>query len=432
MVSCPGTCPTTTSAAHRAPPEPQPATPRGHGACTMRGVRNLGLLLGLLVVLLSAPARAETSADRQAARRYFEAGNAAYSAGQYALAARAFEEAQRLAPLPEITFSTAQAYRLAYYQDRRPELLRRALELYRRYLKEAPSGRRRSHATLHIEAIEGLLGGPVESPTIEPLPRPAPATELMVTSKTPGARGRIDGGEWLELPFSKSVSPGKHRVTVDAPGHDPADREWLVVAGRLVVADTLLEPRPALLRVVAPAGAEVVIDEQVVGTAPLLRPISVSPGKHRVRVSLRGHRPWARSERVERGQTVTVRAERLGVTDQRVVASWMLGGAAVLGTAALGTGLFALAAERRVQRYDDSRAEGPKTASQLQQRNDDLKTRDDFRTATYLLLGAAVAAGTTGAVLWWVDTPSAEPKTVGVQPWVGRDMLGVGWAGRYQ
>lgn len=434
MVSSPGTRPTP-----RVTPRTRgasPACPR-HVDCSSGRVRAVVLPLLTAALLIAGRAGAQTAAERSEARRYFEAGNEAYAAGQYLLAARAFEEARERAPMPEITFSTAQAYRLAYYQDRRPETLRRALELYRRYLDEAPRGRRRSHATLHIEAIEGLLGGgaapspAAPSPESKPAEPPAPVSELMVTSRVPGARGRIDGGDLVELPFSKRVEPGKRRVVVEAPGHEPASGDWLAVEGRLVVAQVQLEPRPARLRVTAPAGAQIVIDDRLVGMAPLRGPVSVSAGQHVVRVSLRGHRPLAQRAHVERGHTSSVDAGELAVTDQRVISHFAFGGAAVLAVAGVTTGVLALSAQARVQRYDESRTHETKTASELSDRNRDLEARDDLRTATYLLLGGAVAVGATGALLWWADTPGAETKASALGPWVGRDMLGLGWSGRY-
>lgn len=389
------------------------------------------------VLLVAGRTGAQTQAERREARRYFEAGNEAYAAGQFLLAARAFEEAQQRAPMPEITFSTAQAYRLAYYQDRKPETLRRSLGLYRRYLDEAPRGRRRGHATLHIEAIEALLGGGTDSapaaPSLEaiPLPPQPPVSELLVTSRVPRARGRIDDGDLVELPFSKRVKPGKRRVVVEAPGHEPASGDWLAVEGRLVVAQVQLEPRPAWLRVNAPAGAQIVIDDRLVGSAPLAGPVSVPPGQHVVRVSLRGHRPLVRHEHAERGGTSTVEASQLAVTDQRVISHWTFGGAAALGVAGITTGILSLSAQARVQRYDESRAHQTKTASELSDRNRDLETRDDLRTTTYLLLGGAAAAGATGALLWWADTPGVDTGGSALRPNFGSDMLGLRWSGRY-
>jgi tetratricopeptide (TPR) repeat protein len=424
------------------------ALPIGYAPCVVVRVRHLWFVLVAFALLASPaaadepPPRADTS-DRAEARRYFEAGNQAYNAGQYAVAARAFEEAHRRAPLPEITFSTAQAYRLAYYQqqDRNLETLRRALELYSRYLSEAPRGKRRSHATMHIEAIEKLLGSqstaappPEDAPPdaeAKPKQTPPPATELLVTSRTPGARGRIDQSELYEIPFSLAVSPGRHEISVEAPGHEPVTIEWLAIEHRLVVAQVQLEPRPAKLRVIAPPGAGISVNNRAVGTAPLRTPVDVEPGPNVVRVTQRGRLPLTRHERIERGQTVTIDAQNLDLTDQRVIAHFTLGGAAVLALAGTTTAILAVAAENRVKDYDASRGQGPKSGDELAERNADLEARDDLRTASYVLLGSAVAVGATGALLWFLDTPGSETRATGIRPLVGRDMVGLGWAGSH-
>lgn len=392
--------------------------------------------------MMLAPATVSAQAnDRAEARRYFEAGNLAHRAGQYAVAARAFEEAYLRAPLPEITFSAAQAHRLAYYQEqpRNAATLGRALELYRRYLNEAPHGKRRAHATMHIEAIEGVL-----KPVAPPEPASPPAgeegerggtatsplgTELLVTSKAPGARGRIDGSVFYDVPFSLAVAPGKRRVTVEAPGHRPSTVEWLALESRLVVAQVDPEPMPARLRVLAPDGAEIWANERSLGTAPLAQPIDLPPGDYQVRVRLRGRLPLNRREHVARGETATVDARELDVTDQRVASYWLLGGAAALTAAGVTTTVLALGAQSRVERYDESRKTSAKTSADLADRNADLEARNDLRTASYVLFGSALAVGATGAFLWWLDTPSAETRVSGLRPLVGRDMLGVGWVG---
>ncbi|GMV19781.1 MAG: hypothetical protein AMXMBFR56_80050 [Polyangiaceae bacterium] len=387
---------------------------------------------------LAQTSEAKPAADRAEAKRYFEGGDQAYRAGQYATAARTFEEAYQRAPLPEITFSAAQAFRLAYYQEqpRNPETLRKALVLYRRYLIEAPRGKRRPHATMHIQAIEELLGpevppppSPVPAP-IAPPPKPLPA-ELLVTSRAPGARGRIDGGVTFEVPFSIAVTPGKHRVVVEAPGHRTTNVEWLAVTSRLVVAQVEPEPLPARLRILAPEGAEVSVNGRFLGVAPMPGPVEVEPGESSVRVRMRGRVPVIRSERVVRGSTATVDARDLDVTRQRVASHWLLGGAAALAVAGTTTTLLALAAEARVQRYDESRRTTPKTQAEFADRNSDLKARDDFRTASYALFGTALAVGATGGLLWWLDAPPEYAQSAGLQPWVGRDMLGLGWVGSH-
>src|SRR5687767_7689921 len=77
------------------------------------------------------------------AKKLFDAGRQAYEATDYLTAARAFAQAQELAPRPAIIFSMAQAYRQQYFLDRDLGHLRRAISLYDQYLQEVEKGGRR-------------------------------------------------------------------------------------------------------------------------------------------------------------------------------------------------------------------------------------------------------------------------------------------------
>lgn len=108
------------------------------------------------LLLWASPAVADPTSE---ARTLFDAGQQAYGAGYYLEAARAFQQALELVPNPAITFSLAQCYRLQYFVDRRGEHLQRAVELYRRYLSEAPKGiapRRLGLAPVGLGAAPGL------------------------------------------------------------------------------------------------------------------------------------------------------------------------------------------------------------------------------------------------------------------------------------
>ncbi len=358
------------------------------------------------------PAHAPTKSDRATAKRYFEAGNQAYEAGQYLLAARAYEEAYGLAPLPAIAFSIAQAYRLQYYQDHKLAHLRRALALYHQYLDQAPHGNRRGHATTNIEAIESLLGPATPDPTAKEKPattKPPPeATQLMVVSHTPHASARIDGSEAMDVPFARGVEPGTRQVQVSAPGYATATSEWLAVASRLVVASIDLQPLPATIHVAAPHGATVRIDGREVAE----KRVVVPAGSHVVTLTERGHLPAVRRLDVGRGQSTDVNVPKLDVTDQRVAATWTLIGAGTLAVAGGVTTVLAIRAENNVRRYDDGIGSRIYTRGDLDQRNDAVTAFDRFRTASWVLFGSAAALGVTGGLLWWLDEPGRETAAV--------------------
>jgi hypothetical protein len=399
------------------------------------------LLVAVVVGLFATRLAGAQPADRDEAKRYFQAGEQAYAAGQYELAIRAYEEAHQRLPLPAITFSVAQAYRLAYYQDRETEKLRKARDLYQRYLDDAPTGNRRVHATQHLEAIDKILRaeepepGGGEGEVREPALAPQPATLLMVASSTSGARARIDEGELTEVPFAVPVTPGRHRVRVQAPGHFAAESQWLAVEGRLVVAPVQLEAMPARFVVRAPAGADVHLDGRWLGMAPLEGPITASPGVHTVSVSSRGRQTVRRAIELGRGDTLDVTVDAPDLTDQRRAAHWVLGGAAVLAAAGTTTTVLAITAENRVKSYDERKGTERLTEDDRLSREADLVLRNDLRTASFVLFGGAVVAGATGALLFLIDTPRLDHEPVSgsregqrVQAIVAPGMLGAGWS----
>jgi tetratricopeptide (TPR) repeat protein len=389
--------------------------------------RPLALAFGLGVLLFAStlPAAPPSDATVAAAKKYVNAGNEAYRAGRYPLAVRAYEEAFRLMPLPAITFSMAQAERLQYYLDRRREHLEHARELYRRYLDEAPEGSRRGHATLHLEAIEGILGpeapAPAE-PTVAPPPKPAP-TELMVVSRTPNAHGRIDGGDFLDIPFDRTVAPGRRTVEVAASGYATARSEWIAVEGRLVVASLDLVPLPSFIEVSVPSEASVTID----GRAVDARETKVRAGLHVVAVTERGRRPIVQRVSLGPGDRASMKVPELELTDRRIAAMWTLGGAVTLALAGGVTTVLALSAEARVREYDRGIGQRNFTDAERADRNSDLDARDAYRSASWVLFGGAAALGVTGGVLWWFDHPSGESSTGGVSPVVGPGSAGAAW-----
>jgi hypothetical protein len=366
------------------------------------------LVLALFVPLV---ARAADDAAVAEARRFFDAGKQAYEAGQYAVAATAFEEAFRLAPRPTVAFSMAQAYRRQFFVDHDPGKLKRALELYEQYIVDVPQGGRRDDAVQYIAELEPLLVriedeqrqkglGPVK-----PLETARDATQLMVSSRTKGAQARIDDAAATEVPVIREVAPGTHRVHVFAPGYFPEDVEGIAVAGRLVVVEVPLREQPARLAVRTPDGAELAVDGRPFATAPFTRPLELPAGRHLVTGTLRGHRAFARELRLSRGEELHLDAP-LVRTRQRVASYWVLGAAGVAFLAGGTTTTLAFVHQSRAQDILDRRRNGPITQPELDAYNRERDARDTDVTASALLFGGAALVAATGALLYYMDTPA--------------------------
>lgn len=372
-------------------------------------IRAAGALLAAAAVLVASPGWAQDKPDDKTverARNYFAAGSEAYGDGQYLVAITAFEEAYRLVPRPAIAFSLAQAHRLQYTVSSESRHVVEAVRLYRQYLEEVERGGRRNDAAQHLQALEPLYRdlearGKLQDSSASGAPA---ATQLMVQSKTPGARGSIDGGELANMPVIGDVSPGKHKIRVEAPGYFSQETESTAVKGRLILVPVELEPMPAKVSLKVPAGSRVEIDGRVISGDEA----EVAAGQHFISITRRGHRPLSRELDLELGQEFTLESE-LEMTGQRKASYWVLGSAGVLLVATgVGTAL-ALSAQGEARDIEDQIAGGMNiTAEDIDSHNDAIDRRDTFRTMTFILASSTLAVATTGALLYWIDLPRVE------------------------
>ena len=134
--------------------------------------------------------------DKGEAQRLFRAGKAAYDEGRFGDAAEALDAAFAKFPVPEIAFSAAQAYRLSYFASKKVSALRRAVQLYRVYLKEVTRGGRRADAVANLAELEPFLARVSEAAEDNEPPK-TPRTRLVISATTKGAEVSIDGGAFV-------------------------------------------------------------------------------------------------------------------------------------------------------------------------------------------------------------------------------------------
>src|SRR5262245_6409993 len=192
-----------------------------------------------LALLCASPAAfAQDSNERERAKASFKAGANAYAAGDYLAAIQALESAYALTPLPAIAFSLAQAERRQYFVAHDPQHLLRAIELYRRYLEQMPSGGRRGDALDALSQLEpialnlpgrGAGGDALQKASLVPR-----QTRLMITADVPGVALSLDGGPPAPSPLIREVEPGVHSARASADGFVTASREVTAVAGELI------------------------------------------------------------------------------------------------------------------------------------------------------------------------------------------------------
>ena len=381
-------------------------------------------VIALVLVLASGLARAE---DRGAAERFFRAGAKAYAAQNFAAAAASFDEAYKASPIPEIAFSAAQAYRRLYRIEPKAEHVKRAVELYRAYLQQVKTGGRVGDAADNLAEMEreldklrlaGALGKGTEVAAVrtrigvsvtftdqradEGLREIADATGEAATK---GLSTKLDG-KVIE-PFALvDVDPKEHLISVSADGYFSVEKKTIAVDGQSSLVEIELKPKPAAVNVKTESGARISVDGRPVSTAPGA-PLELAAGKHLITVLHRGREPFAREVNVTRGDALSFDAP-LAMTARRRAVPWVLGGAGVLAGVAITTSIVAAVHDGRASDLRDGIRAGNRPPSDGDAYDAEVRSRDRYVTATWVLGGAAIAAGTVGALMFLFDTPSAE------------------------
>ena len=359
-------------------------------------------------VALGAPATPGTPEDTtEQARIYFDAAAQAYSAGRYPVAIEAFAAAYRLVPRPAILFSMAQAERKQFWIDKKPDGLAHAVQHYREYLAKVPDGGRRDDAATALSELEPaqarLAGAPVDvaSGTV------ATATRLLLSSRATNARASIDGGPPAPLPRLVELPPGAHHLALSADGYYEDARDVAVLPGVTTAVELNLREQPALLDIVAEAGATVYVDGRAVGELPTTQPFEASSGPHKIIVAKNGRLPFQQDVTLERGVKRHIVAPMV-VTRQRPISEVVMGvGGASLVLAGVFLGV-AYGNQATAQDVLTQKGVSNITNGQLAQYNSALSARDGWRTASLATATGGLAVFLAGGALFLFDHPTIE------------------------
>jgi len=392
--------------------------------------------IALLACLLVATAHAD---NKKAAESYFRAGAKAYAAQNFLAAAQNFDEAYKAAPMPEIAFSAAQAYRRLYRVEPRPEHVRRAVELYKAYLAVVKKGGRVGDAADNLAEMERELERvKVTAPSAPVVAKTRIGVSVTLADQraetgalqeigdatgevTRGLSTTIDGKP-VE-PFALvDVEAREHVIAVSADGYLPVEKKTVAVDGASQIVEIELQPKPATVTVRTETGARLAVDGR-----PGASPLALAAGKHLLTIVHRGREPVGRELLVGRGDSLTIDAP-LEKTAKRRAVPWVIGGAGLLAAGAITTSIIATVHDGRASDLRDGIDSGNRPASDGDRYDAEVRSRDRYATATWVLGGAAIAAGTVGALLYLFDTPSAEG--VRVSPVIGTTS-GISLGGRF-
>jgi hypothetical protein len=351
-------------------------------------------LAAALVLAIATPALADEATDQ--AKMLFSAGAAAYEKRDYNMAIQAFDAAQRLAPRPAIVFSLAQAHRRQYYAAGKADELKAAVDGFREYIKEVPSGGR------HEDAMQALqeLGANADRGHEQDV-----ASVSINSSGTRGAHIIVDGGMPSEPPLIGPLATGAHRVVIAADGYVTETRDITAVAGKMVALDVPLKEKPAHVVLNAPGGAKVDMDGRPMGDTPLSAPIETTPGAHLLSVTKNGHDAFIREIELGRGEDRRLDAP-LPSSRQRKIALAMIGTAAVAGVTSAAFLSVMIVEQAQANQLVNLQATRALTKDEAASYTDLRQTRNDWAVVTGATFVGAAALGVVGLLLYAFDPPS--------------------------
>ena len=351
----------------------------------------------LALALWTIPASAD--ANKKEAARLFSAGQQAFEKGEYLTAIRAFQQSYKVQAHPDIFFAMAQSYRKQFVLDRDVAKARKAVDNYRRFVKERPRSQWRPAANAHLVEMMAIL---VQQPPGQPAqPAQPPPTQIMVTSKTVGARIYLgDETAGQPAPAIHVVQPGIHNIRVEAPGFSSAGRQVQAMERRLVISEVNLVQLPGSIRVVASqSGATVFVDGRARGFTPFEKG-GFRPGKHEVAVAGKGRKLWTGMVKVESDRTALAMAD-MGWSSQRKASTVTMASGATLLVAGLATGLLALQIDSSLSGVPKDSPDAVRAAH-----DDTVRERDNLALASTVLFSAAGAVLAAAAALYLFDTPA--------------------------
>lgn len=139
---------------------------------------------------------------------------------------------------------------------------------------------------------------------------------LVVNSMTNGAKVYIDGRLVGKTPIKKPLrlKPGKHKLKATRAGYGSVEYEFTIRHGRKTELEVDLLPHSGLVKFTCNIkGAEVYVDNQLIGHIPLVKDLVV--GDHTVMIIMDGYNDYETEINVKAGQKHFVEAELTPFSD---------------------------------------------------------------------------------------------------------------------
>jgi hypothetical protein len=295
--------------------------------------------IAFAVAALALPAAAQSPDALRKAQASFDQAQSDYLQGKYDEAATGFQEAYSARPFPQFLYNVGASFHMKGKKASDVAAYTKAVEFYKRYLKEEPQATDKAKVEKAITVLEAeikrlqdLAAGAGSAAGSGAPPAAAPSQEVqqlgdvkvrglvVIITEPQNATIYLDDkkkGAFAQTPWSGSLE-GEHKLIIEKQGYKPVETVIAADPSKLiqVISPMSQEFHLGWIKITSNVpGADIFIDDKSIGAVaktPLSPGQNIEPGKHTIWISAEGYNEYSETVEIFPGKTKEIHANLSG------------------------------------------------------------------------------------------------------------------------
>ena len=295
--------------------------------------------IGLAIAALALPAAAQSPDALRKAQASFDQAQSDYLQGKYDEAAQGFQEAYGARPFPQFLYNVGASFHMKGKKASDVVAYGKAVEFYKRYLKEEPQASDKAKVEKAIGVLEAEIKRLQELTTAQgsaagsAAPPQVAASEevqqlgdvkvrglVVIVTEPQNATIYLDDkkkGAFATTPWSGSLE-GEHKLIIEKQGYKPVETVIAADPSKLiqVISPMSQEFHLGWIKITSNVpGADIYIDDKSIGAVaktPLSPGQNIEPGKHTVWIAAEGYDEYTETIEIFPGKTKEIHANLKG------------------------------------------------------------------------------------------------------------------------
>jgi tetratricopeptide (TPR) repeat protein len=293
--------------------------------------------IAVAIAALAVPAAAQSPDALRKAQAAFDQAQSDYLQGKYDEAAQGFQDAYAARPFPQFLYNVGASFHMKGKKASDVAAYGKAVEFYRRYLKEEPNASDKAKVEKAIGVLEAEikrlqeLAQGTAAGTDAP-PQVAASEEVqqlgdvkvrglvVIVTEPQNATIYLDDkkkGPFATTPWSGSLE-GEHKLIIEKQGYKPVETIIAADPSKLVqvISPMSQEFHLGWIKITSNVpGADIYIDDKSIGAVaktPLSPGQNIEPGKHTIWISAEGYDEYEETIEIFPGKTKEIHANLKG------------------------------------------------------------------------------------------------------------------------